>query len=95
MDMIEKWKRFFKDNGIEKQWFARQIGVSPTYFYQVIHGRQNLTAKYFDKIVSVSNGKISLSDLVEDHFKDAPALSIVKGNTSYSCEVTIKRYNED
>lgn len=94
MELHEKLQRYFDENGIQRKWFASKLNVSPQYFYQVINGHQKLSSSHWKQVIELTNGQISLADILEDEFKNIDYLKIVKGDTEDKCEVHIKNFSK-
>lgn len=60
----ELFTKYFEETGISRLWFATQIGMSLTFFYQVTGNYASLPKKYWRAVIRVSKGKITLHDLL-------------------------------
>lgn len=92
MFLHEKLQRYFDENGIQRKWFASKLSVTPQYFYQVINGHQKLPSSLWQKVIELTNGQITLADILEDEFKNIEYLKVIKGETPDKCEVIIKNF---
>lgn len=62
-------KEYFEKTGVQKNWFARKVGMNANQFYQITCGIAFIPQKYWEKIIEVSENKITLQDLMEE-FKE-------------------------
>lgn len=90
MKLAEKLNSYFKENGVEQKWFAENIGVTPTYFYQMSKGYKKIKPIYWAAIVELTRGYITLADLAEDYYKDIPGLGTERKNSKSIYEVIVK-----
>lgn len=62
---MEKLKNYLDDNGIEYKWFSLKVGMSTSQFNFVLSHRRGIPAKYWNNIVKVTRGEITLQDLAD------------------------------
>lgn len=62
-------RAYLKNNGIQFKWFASQIGMSENSFSQVTAGRVGLPLDYWEKVVELTQGKITIEDLFHDYMR--------------------------
>ena len=74
MDLSDKFDEYFKDTGIQKMWMANKLGLSRTIFYGMANGRIKVSKRFWSEIIRLTNGKISIEDLLQDEFKDYPEI---------------------
>lgn len=58
-------KKYLKDNGVMKKWFADQIGVHPAYLGEILVGRRPLAVKYWTEVNLLTRGKVRVEDLLK------------------------------
>ncbi|QVL54914.1 MAG: helix-turn-helix transcriptional regulator [Simkaniaceae bacterium] len=59
MELSEYFKRY----GIKKVWFAGLLGISLTSLGRIMKGTHYPSAKTAQKIVELTNGKVTFNDL--------------------------------
>jgi hypothetical protein len=64
-----KLNEYFEMTGVQKRWFAKRIGIAPAQFYQVCLEKLPPPIKYWDKIIALSGGKVTLEDLASQAMK--------------------------
>jgi DNA-binding transcriptional regulator YdaS (Cro superfamily) len=90
MDLVDKLQNYFRENGIQRKWFANKIGLSPHFFYQILHGTYKLPPSTWYDVIAVTKGAITLADLLEEEFKHADCLSFAVSVNYHICEAYIK-----
>lgn len=90
MKLCDKLKKYCTDNGIQKSWFAEKIGMTPAFFYHILAGRYKLTSTYWVKVIEVTQGQITFTDLIEEEYKDLDFVNVSKGPDATKCGLTIK-----
>lgn len=85
-----KLEKFFKRSGIQKKWFAERLDIAPKYFYQIVKGKFPMPKKYWEEVVDMTNGQITLGDLVEDFLGFDSALKVDDNGTYGHCSVSFK-----
>ncbi len=58
-------KKYIKEHGIIKKWFADQIGVHPAYLGEILVGRRPLAVKYWSEVNLLTRGKVRDEDLLK------------------------------
>lgn len=93
MTLKDCFDTFFKETGTSKKWFAEKIGISVSFFYQIIAGKHPLPPKYWAAIIEYSLGKITLADLLKDYVDKHGALQVdsVKAD---KCLVSLRKPNK-
>lgn len=86
-----KLKQYFKDNGIQKKWFASQLGITSQQFSQIVCGYAPLPKKYWQPLVDLTGGKITLADIISDKLHDIEFLETKPGRSPDDCRVFFKR----
>lgn len=66
MKTKERLEAYFESTGIRKEWFARKIGMSRAMIYHVVAGNIQIPEKYWEKMISLSQGFIKPEDLISD-----------------------------
>ena len=61
---IVKLEEYLRKNNIEKQQFAKMIGVSQSFFSLVINRKRDPSLQVIRRIIKVTNGQVNISDLV-------------------------------
>lgn len=70
------FNEYFKRTGVQKKWFAEKVGIAPAQFYQICAEKLPPPVKYWNRIMSVSEGKITLKDLAELAMKNRKNLPV-------------------
>jgi len=83
-------KLFFEETGIGKVWFAKKIGTVPQTIYQVLLGSHQIPVKCWTKAVEITQGRISLADLLNEKLKENSDIEIIESDDPKRCEVRIK-----
>lgn len=95
MSLKEKFNRFFEENGLQKQWFAKKIGINREAFYQIINGHHTLPEKYWKKVIEITKGQITLGDIMGDRLKDIEDLEVKNTGDPERCNLSLKVFNRD
>ena len=67
MEVIEKLRKYLRDNGLQHKWFAEtHLGMSGAHFGNIIRGREKFPKKYWIRIVRATEGEIELEDFEEE-----------------------------
>lgn len=90
MQANKKLINYFKKNGIQKKWFAQQLGIPPAQLSNFIRGIVPLPKRYWMEIMALTEGEVSLGDLMTDYLKPIEFLEVNIGYSKTKCEVTIK-----
>lgn len=90
MQLHEKLNKYFEENGIQRKWFAKKIGISPQLFYTMLCGQQKITARLWKKLIELTGGYITLGDILTQEFKNIDYLSVTQGSDYDLCEVKVK-----
>lgn len=93
MKLSQKLSIYFEETGVQKNWFARKIGLEPKLFYQILSGHRALPLEYWRPIINWTNGKITLKDLVEDSLRDSEGLELFGTEDKLGCHVSLKELN--
>lgn len=93
MALDTKLKNYFKENGIQKKWFAEQLGMKAQQFSQVVCGFAPLPAKYWKKIIKMTDGAITLGDILSQRLSELENIEIKAGKSCEKCEVSLKDFN--
>lgn len=62
-------KDYLKNNGITSKWFSDKIGISITQFSDFVNGRRLMPTVYWENIVAVSRGEVTLEDILKRNNK--------------------------
>jgi hypothetical protein len=89
-DLHEQIEEYLLDNGIQRKWFAKKIGMSPSLFYKVLGGFSQFPKKYFQALVSETKGKVSWKDVISDYFTNIPGVEITWNPEENKCEIYLK-----
>ncbi len=65
LTLQEKFKIYFKENGIRQDWLSEKIGMPKPMFYQWMIGKRAMPYSYWRDIVMWTRGKISFADLLD------------------------------
>lgn len=67
---MTKLKEYLDKNGIRITWFAEQIGIHRNALAEAVYGRRPIPAKYWKKIVILTENQVKLEDLVNEAYPD-------------------------
>lgn len=90
MTLQDKLKEYFEESGRQQMWIAKKLGLKRELFYNVTNGRYKLHKRYWSEIIRLTEGKITLADLLEQEVKDLEDIQIKATNNPEKCEVIIK-----
>jgi len=64
-------KDFLEENGIRHNWFAKKLGISPSYLSEIVNLKKVPNPKLAKKIEELTKGKVSRLEVLypEDHLK--------------------------
>lgn len=62
-------KDYLDKNGIMVKWFAAQLGMSHAQLSNFMHGHSAMPTIYWERIVTVSRGEVTMKDLLEKNNK--------------------------
>lgn len=86
----EAFEKFFIDNGIQKKWFAKQIGMTPQHFYQVMMGELPVPVKYWKDIIRLTKGAVGIGHLLSEKLKPVDFVKVEAGQDYNECKVILK-----
>ncbi len=86
----EKLKEHIEENGIQKVWFAKKIGVSSSFLHQMLGSKASPPKKCWKNLIVLTRGKITLGDILECCLRDSNFLSVRPGDKAITCEVCVK-----
>lgn len=66
MKTSKKLKQYFEYAGVRQCWFAKRIGVPPTFVSAILAERNFPTKKHWEALISQTMGYVTLEDLVAD-----------------------------
>lgn len=92
MELHEKLGKYFVENGVQKKWFAKKMGISPQLFYCMLNGQQKLTSRLWRNLIEMTGGYITLGDILKYELKNIEWLIVSQGDRCDKCEVSIKDY---
>ena len=76
----EGLKAYFEDTGVRKEWFARKLGMPRSMIYAVTAGNMAAPPKYWEKMISLSQGFVKIEYLISDYLlqnlKNLPFIQI-------------------
>lgn len=90
MNLSEKFKEYFRENGVLQTWFAEKLGVSHQMFYNMSNGRAKVPESLWPQIIEMTGGKISVSDLMREKYRKLENFQINASTNPEKCEVIIK-----
>lgn len=93
MILQNKLKDYFKENGLQMKWFAEKMGISRQQLYQVVGGYAPLPRKFWVKMIKMTNGKITLRDILEDTFSDIKEIEFKDNGSLHGCQVFLRDFN--
>lgn len=91
-EFSEKLNAFLSEYGVRKSWFAKKIGTTIHMLYTVLQGTHSMPVKCWAKTIELTDGKITLSDLMKDKFKDNPYIQVIEIDDPNRCEVRAKGF---
>ena len=65
-----KLRDYLLEKQIPFRSFAALLGIGAPFFYQIMCGARPIPKKYWKKVHSFTQGKVSYKDLFEDSFKE-------------------------
>lgn len=86
----EKFERYCKKMGIQKRWFAEQLGMNRSQISQFCNGSVSLPKKFWIEMMNLTNGEITFADLMADFLKSFDFLEVPECSSKNKCEVYIK-----
>lgn len=95
MQLQDKLKEYFKENGIQMKWFAEKIGLNKSQLYQVVAGTIPLPRKCWVQVIKMTKGKITLCDILEYSLSDIKEIEFKGHQHVDRCEVSLKDFNID
>lgn len=84
-------KEYLNVNGIMRKWFAEKLGVSRTYLSGYLNEKIPMSSKYWTRILVISNGKVTLEDLMEkneDYYDRIKHEKRAERHNSNNCELS-------
>lgn len=80
MKTKKRLEEYFEYTGVQKNWFARKIGMPRSMLYRVVAGILPIPRKYWPKMIEFSQGFVKsehlIADHLEHHFQDFPLVEI-------------------
>lgn len=93
MRLKEKLDKYITDHGFQRRWLGIQLGMKPQQWAQILGGYTALPKRYWVPLVKLTNGKISLSDLIQEKFHDYEFLEIKVTRDFKECLLSLKDFN--
>lgn len=90
MSASEKLVKYITKNGIKKKWFAQQLGISSSQFCQFYSGLVNVPKKHWVKLIEMTGGEVTFSDLLSDYLKPIEFIEVATTTSKNKCEVILK-----
>lgn len=94
METKKKLDNFFEENGIQKVWLAKKLGMSKPMIYAALAGTRPIPFKYWKKVLEYTRGYISQEDLVHDyiehHLKKVSTIDWKRNKDGKSWTVSLK-----
>lgn len=85
-----KFIKYAKQHGITKTWFADQLGLSQSKFSLFCSGQRALSKKCWLQMIKLTDGHVSLSDLVADALIENCPVEIPESESRFKCIVFLK-----
>jgi DNA-binding Xre family transcriptional regulator len=85
-------KEYLEKKGIKQVSLARQIGISETTLVSYFAYGKPIAYRYWLKIIEITNGEVSLYDLMLTHAKDFEDFELKARGTS--CVISLKKKNK-
>lgn len=89
----DKLHHYFENTGVQKKWLSVRMGLDPHFFYQILRGDRYLPQKYWKALITLTNGKITLQDLIEDCLREFDGIEIQGIDGKLACEISLKEIN--
>jgi hypothetical protein len=89
----EKIKNFVDEKGVRKQWIADKLGMPRQQFYSVSSGFTPCPKKYWVKLMQITEGHVSMEDLMEDFLKEFDFIEVRHYKNPRECIVSLKEIN--
>jgi DNA-binding transcriptional regulator YdaS (Cro superfamily) len=86
----EKFERYCKNAGVQKKWFAEQLGINRSQISQFCSGSVPLPKKFWVGMMNITKGEITFADLMIDFLKPFEFLGVKETKSKNKCEVYIK-----
>ena len=67
-------KNYLNENGLKIDWFAKQLGISRSFFYLILNGQKPVPMHLWRKINELTKGYITLEELLHDSLDRAEKL---------------------
>lgn len=92
MEVQEKILEYLKIRGIKVKWFAENIGMPPSLFYQTLKSKRPIPSKYWGPIILLTKGAITMTDFMKDRIgiKDTDIEIISYDQHATSCIICLK-----
>jgi hypothetical protein len=90
MELHQKLNNYFEENGVQRKWFAKKIGISPQLFYGMLCGQQKLTSRLWKSLIELTGGYITIGDILKQEFKNIDYMTVIEGDTCDKCQIIIK-----
>jgi hypothetical protein len=94
MALKDKLKKYFNETGIQRKWFAEKLGMNPYQFYHMASGYSPLPKKYWPTIIELTDGEVTLGDLLEQNMEGIDFLQITQGRKAGKCVISLKKINK-
>lgn len=91
----EKLKKYFTEHGIQKKWFAEKLGMSPTQLALILKGINKVPDSYWPMIVQMTNGEITIGDLIADKLKGIECIEIKSSKKFSDCKISLKDFKQN
>lgn len=89
MKFHEKISEYCKENGVRKNWIAAKLEMPVSQFFYITKGEKRLPKKYWKKIIKITGGFISPSDLIQDYFSEDDVVR-VEVCSETECKISLK-----
>lgn len=93
MDLGTKLRNYFDEKGLRMDKFAHRLGLSKMQMYQVVGNRVNLPKKCWKKMIELTDGEITLADILKDHLEDIEGIDVESSNNEKVAKVSLKDFN--
>lgn len=66
-------QKFLRDQKRKPSHFARELGISKSYFSEILSGKKGVSLDLAFKIEHATNGAVTARDMAGDHRKESAA----------------------
>lgn len=95
MDLSQKLHAYFKKSGVHKYWFAEKLGMKRPQFSLILSGKNTLPPKYWKKIIELTKGKVTLSDVIQNKLLGIEGIEFKVSKNPSLCKILLCDYDKN